>query len=412
MPLNSFYTALTGLNNNTMAINVIGNNLANMNTTAYKTNKVTFSEMLSGSVSSISNSGNPVQVGIGSYVDKITPMFTQGSISSTGRSLDAAISGNGFFVVSTPGGQGYTRAGSFGFNTDGELITSDGFNVMGYKAVNGELSVGGGLETLTISKGSSLPPKATENIYLNMNLDSREDAYTTVMQAYDSLGGAHAITLNFTKTAPGEWTYSATIPATDTGGLASDPPVEIGTGPLTFTDGILTAPTTNPTLSFTGLASGAPDFDITYNLLNAAGAPTITSYAQTSNANGQSQDGQPACLLRDISIDSSGVLVGLYDGGITKPLAQLAIADFPNVEGLMKYTGSTLMPFLSSGEASIGTAGTGGRGGVVGSSLELSNVDIAQEFTSLIIAQRGYQANSRVITTTDELYQESLNLKR
>lgn len=415
MPLTSFYTALTGLNNNSMAINVIGNNLANMNTIAYKTSRLTFAELLAGSANSISPDGNPIQVGIGSILDKITPMYTQGSIASTGSPLDAAISGNGFFVVNTGSGLGFTRAGSFGFNALGELLSSDGFNVMGYKAVNGKLG-GGSLTPIVINKGESLPPKETENLSITANLNSQlkdGETFSTSAQIYDSLGTKHDVSITFGKTAVGKWSWSATIPATDQGGASTAPPVEIGSGEIDFDEnGKMTSPTSNPTLSLTGLSSGASDFQVTFNLLDSNNNPLITSYASESAVSATSQDGYAASVLKDVSIDNTGTLIGIYDNGHTQALAQLALADFPNVEGLMKYVGSTLVPFLNSGEPSIGVAGTGGRGSIVGGALEQSNVDMAQEFTNLIIAQRAYQANSKVITTTDQLYLDVLNMKQ
>jgi flagellar hook protein FlgE len=347
-------------------------------------------------------------------------MYTQGSITSTGNSLDAAISGNGFFVVSTGGGLGFTRAGSFGFNALGELVSSDGLNVMGYEAVNGKLNSGGSLTPIVINKGQSLAPKKTENASVAANLDSQltiGKTFSTSVQIYDSLGTKHDVNITFGKTAIGKWSWSATIPATDQiGGAITDPAVEIGSGEIDFdSNGKMDTTTTTPnpgTLSLTSLSSGAANFDVTFNLLDSNKNPLITSYASESAVSSTTQDGSAASVLKDVSIDNSGTLVGTYDDGQVQPLAQLAVADFPNVEGLMKYVGSTLVPFLSSGDPSIGVAGTGGRGTIVGGSLEQSNVDMAQEFTNLIIAQRAYQANSKVITTTDQLYTDVLNMKQ
>jgi flagellar hook protein FlgE len=415
MPLTSFYTALTGLDNNALAINVIGNNLANINTTAFKASKSSFAELLGGLASTSAGTGNPIQVGLGSYTQGITPVFNQGSIASTGRSTDAAIGGNGFFVVDTNGGLGFTRAGSFGFTSEGEIVNSEGFKLMGYAAVNGVVNSGGVLGPITIQKGGSLPPNATTKISVGANLDSSAITGTTfssAVQVYDSLGTKLPVSITYTKTDAG-WDWSATIPAVATGGLPTDSPVEIGNGALVFdANGIMTAPTVNATLSVTGLASGAADQNITLNFLDDSGKPLYTSYSAASGVSSTTQDGYAASVLRDVSIDSNGVISGLYDNGQVQPLAQMAIANFPNVEGLLKFAGSTFVAFGNSGEPSIGVAGTGGRGLITGSALEQSNVDIATEFTNLIIAQRGYQANSKVITTTDELYQDAINLIR
>ena len=416
MPLTSFYTALTGLNNNATAISVIGNNLANMNTGAFKGSKASFAEALAGAASSFSSSGSPIQVGLGSLISGISPVFTQGSITYTGRPTDAAISGSGFFVVSTEGGVGFTRSGSFGLSNLGELINSEGLNVLGYRAVNGIIGNYGDLTPVVINKGESIPPTATANISIAANLDAQtavDSTFATAVQVYDSLGAVHVITLSFTKTGTGGWDWTAAIPATDTGGASGDPPVQIGNGALVFDGaGRMTSPTANATLTVAGLSSGAADMDVTFNLLDAIGNPLITSYAGSSSVSSTTQDGSASSLLIDVTIDSRGMLNGVFDDGRTMPIAQLAIANFANVEGLGKYRGNTFVESQSSGAPSIGIAGDGGRGVIVGASLEQSNVDIAQEFTNLIVSQRGYQANSRVITTTDELYQDALSLKR
>jgi flagellar hook protein FlgE len=414
MPLTSYYTALTGLNNNSMAINVIGDNLANMNTTAFKSGQATFSELLAG-VSGTDSAGNPISIGQGCTLNGITHNSTQGTITYTGISTDAAIQGNGFFIVSTNGDMGFTRSGAFNLNEEGDLISADGFQVMGYMGVDGVINANGAIAPITIQKGQLISPSVTQNMSVYANLDAEAEdgsVYSNTVQIFDSLGAEHAVSLSFTKTGAGAWSWTAAIPAEDTGGAAGDPPVEIGSGDLTFTDGLLTAPTTNPTLSIAGLANGAADFDVTFNLLDSDGNSNITNYARQSGVSTTVQDGYAASAVIEISIDNSGVIVGLTESGRTVSLAQLALANFPNVEGLQKYQGSTFVPFSSSGEPSIGVAGTGGRGTIAGSSLEQSNVDMAQEFVNLIKAQRAYQANSRIILTTDELYQESINLKR
>jgi len=423
MPLTSFYTALTGLNNNSLAINIIGDNLANMNTTAFKSSKANFSELLAG-LSGTSSTGNPIVMGLGSTLSGVTPINTQGTITNTGVSTDAAINGNGFFVVSTAGGLGFTRAGQFELDKDGYLVSSDGFNVMGYPAVNGVVNTSGALATIQIKRGETVPATVTTQLSLAANLDSQAadgSTFGTAVQVYDSLGTAHTVSFTFAKKAAGDWSWSATMPAADTGGLATDPPVVVGdsatagNSDLTFNsagalDQALTKLT--QTLNLTGLASGASDMTINFNLADPSGNPLITGMAAESGVSATVQDGAAATTLKDISVDSKGDIVGLMENGHSVTLAQLAVANFPNVEGLQKYKGSTFSAFTSSGEPSIGAAGSGGRGTIVGSSLEQSNVDMAQEFVNLIAAERAYQANSRIISTTDQLYQDSLNLKQ
>jgi flagellar hook protein FlgE len=416
MALTSFYTALTGLNNNSLSINIIGDNLANMNTIGFKAGKASFGELLAG-LQGTSTNGNPISFGLGSTLSGITHMDNQGTLNYTGCSTDAAINGNGFFVVSTGEGQGYTRAGSFEYNSEGGLLSSDGFEILGYMAINGSLDTSNGLGPIEIHKGQLMPARATDSLAFLANLDSRianNETFAAPAQIYDSLGTGHAVTMEYTKTGAGAWTWTATIPAVDTtGGLETDPPVSIGTGSLTFdTDGRLTAPAANPTLSVTGLASGAADMTVTLRLFDSNNNGFLTNYASESTSNETNQNGNAASVLKDISIDSSGVIIGVAEDGGTAILAQLAMADFPNIEGLLKYKGSTFIALPSAGDPSIGIAGTGGRGSIIGSSLEQSNVDMATEFVSLIAAQRAYQANSRIITTTDELYQEAINIKR
>jgi flagellar hook protein FlgE len=413
--LTSFFTGMSGVSANSQAINVIGNNLANMNTTGFKAARANFSELLGGL--SYSADGNPIQVGLGTISAGVTPLFSQGSIQTTGRSTDVGMSGSGFFVVSTGTGNAYTRAGNFSFNGNGELVNSDGYTVMGYMASAGIINAGASLSGITIQGSRNLPPKATVNLGITANLDSQADvnsSFSTAVQIFDSLGVAHTVTYTFTKSSTSDWNWQASIPGLDSaGGVYGDPPVAIGSGTFTFDGtGVMTGPTTNPTLSITNLADGATDQDITFQVFDANGYPRFTGNSGASATSSVTQDGYASSTLRDVAIDGAGIIRGIYDNGQVNPLAQLAIANFNNPEGLLKFTGSCFVMSVSSGEASVGAARTGGRGTVIGSSLELSNVDIAEQFTNLIIAQRGYQANSRVITTTDELYQEAINLKR
>jgi flagellar hook protein FlgE len=415
MPLTSFYTALTGINNNSTAINVIGDNLANMNTTAFKTGKATFSELLAG-LSGTSATGNPISAGLGSTLNGVVRTNTQGTITSTGVSTDAAINGNGFYVVSVNGGMGFTRSGSFQLDKEGNLLSADGFPLLGYTAVGGQIDTSAAIAPIQIKKGQTVPGSATTEMSILANLDAQaddNDTFSSAIAVYDSLGVSHQVTLTFTKTGPGAWSWAATVPAEDTGGTAGGAPTQVGTGNITFDqDGELDPSTTNPTVDITGLASGAADMSITLSLIDAAGTSMITGFASDSAVSSTNQNGFTASNLKDFSISSSGVIVGATESGQSVSLAQLALANFPNVDGLAKSVGSTFVAFTTSGEPSIGTAGTGGRGLLVGGALEKSNVDMSQEFIDLITAQRAYQANSKMITTTDELYQDAVNLIR
>jgi flagellar hook protein FlgE len=413
--LTSFFTGMSGVSANSQAINVIGNNLANINTTGFKSARTNFAEML-GSLSYSAN-GNPIQVGLGTVSAGVSPLFSQGSIQTTGRSTDVAMSGSGFFVVSTGTGNAYTRAGNFSFSGTGELVNADGYTVMGYMASDGIINANAALSAITIQGSRNLPPKSTTALGITANLDSQAEVnstFSTAVQVFDSLGLAHTVTFSFTKTGTSDWTWGATIPSTDTAaGAAGAPPVAIGSGTFAFDgSGIMTVPIGNATLTINGLADGAVDSTIDFQIFDTNNVSRFTGNSGASAVSSVFQDGYASSTLRDVAIDGAGIIRGIYDNGQVNPLAQLAIANFNNPEGLLKFTGSCFVKAASSGEASIGAARTGGRGTVNGSSLELSNVDIAEQFTNLIVAQRGYQANSRVITTTDELYQEAINLKR
>jgi flagellar hook protein FlgE len=417
MPLSSFSTALTGLNNNAQAINIVSNNLANLNTTAFKAGRTSFAELV-GAVAGTTDNGNPVQPGLGSTISGITQINNQGSIQVTGRTTDVAISGNGFFVVDTGGGQGYTRSGNLGFNPTCELITTDGYKVLGYPAVNGLVDKASGLSAIVVPKGSSLAPRATDTANINANLDNGaavDDTFSTGIQVVDSLGATHLVSVTFTNTGSGAWSWEATIPSAETGAADN----VVGSGSIAFDSaGVFDDPAiaagtyANPDLTITDLTNGAANMTIALELVDSDLVPRLTGYASDSNVSATSQNGYQSSVLKDISIGSDGTVKGVYENGKVLDLAQIALATFPNTDGLAKLKGSTFIASGGAGEPTIGVPGSGGRGSLAGSALEGSNVDIAQEFTNLIIAQRGYQANSRIISATDQIYQETVNLVR
>jgi flagellar hook protein FlgE len=292
--------------------------------------------------------------------------------------------------------------------------------VMGYMGADGIVNTSGKLVPVVIHKGQIIPAGATTTMSVGANIDSQTptgDTFSAPVQIYDSMGKAHTLTMTYTKTGAGAWNWDATIPAEDVGGLAGDPPTNVGTGTMTFDgQGVLVHPAPpgvdNPPINITNFSNGAADQTITMNLWDKDNKALLTSYARDSAISINNQDGFGASALSEISIDATGLIIGKTESGKTIDLAQLVVSVFPNVEGLQKFKGSTFLAFTSSGSPSIGIAGTGGRGTIVGSSLEQSNVDMAVEFVNLIKAQRAYQASSKIISTTDELYQDSLNLKR
>jgi flagellar hook protein FlgE len=434
MALTSFFSALTGLNANSHTINVIGDNLANLNTVGFKAGKATFAEIIGG-MSGFSSTGNPIVFGQGALLNGVVHKQSAGTPEYTGNSTDVMINGSGYFVVATgDGGIGYTRAGRFQFDSTGNLVTSDGYQLMGYLANDkGEIDHAAGIKPIEIRMGQFMPAVATTTISAAVNLDSQSPVspaigseFVTPIEVFDALGAQHVIQLQFTKNSPPgaanpEWTMNAYV----LDGAGNRVPIEIddaGTTTASFnlqfaTDGRLDIAGSMPA-SLTLMLNGAgtpPTMaggEITISLVDERGNPMFTSAATESGTSYTTQNGYASSSLKAVAFDNNGVVIGLAANGNSIELAQLAVATFPNVEGMQKYSGSTFIASRNAGEPSIGTANSGGRGTVMGGSLEMSNVDMAEEFINLIIAQRAFQANARVITTSDELYQEAIYLKR
>jgi flagellar hook protein FlgE len=410
----AFYSSLSGLSTNANALNVIGNNLSNINTVGFKGSSTTFRDIFSTSLGGIptQGNGNPIQFGLGVQVNGVSQDFSQSSFQSTGNALDMAIQGNGFFTLQTVDGrQVFSRAGNFTRNSGGFLVASDGSNVMGWNRdpVTGNVNTSAALAPIRIDAGTTASAFATQNIRMGINLNSAAaigDTLTTPIQAYDSQGNPQNIIVTYTKTGANTWSYAASVTAPATIGAGA-------TGTLTFSSsGNLTSPTTNPVFSNINWGNGTAAQDITWDVLNADGSPNLTQFAASSSTNSTFQDGYGAGTLRDLSVDQNGIISGTFTNGQVISLAQVSLATFNNDNGLVQTGNNHWGQSLASGSPTIGLANQGGRGGVLGSNLELSNVDMAGEFTKLILSQRGYQANSRVVTTTDQLLQETLNLKQ
>lgn len=294
------------------------------------------------------------------------------------------------------------------------MTTQDGQRVLAYQATSGSLNPALGLAPIQLGKGQINPPNPTSYVQMKSNLDAGAQVggppYSSQMVVYDSLGSSHALTFQFSKTAANQWTYNITIPSADVGTTGS--PVSIKTGTLQFDgNGQLTSPTADITgLTITGLASGASNLTFDWRIFEN-GAGMLTQMAATSNVASTYQNGFSSGSLLDFSIGGDGVIQGSFTNG-TKVLGQIALANFANLQGLDREGHNCFGATLASGQAVIGAPSTGGRGTLAGGALELSNVDIASEFASLITAQRGFQANARVITAFDEITQETINLKR
>ncbi len=424
----SFYTGLSGLQSNAVALNTIGNNLANINTTAFKRSQTNFSQIMSNTIRGISGAANPIQVGLGSKTSEIVAKHEQGSIQSTGIKTHLAIQGTGFFQVSSGGNNAYTRAGTFGFDEEGRMVAASGGFVQGFVGTDsaGNLDISAGVQDIQIDLGQSSSPRATELVRFISNLSAEAidgETYPASIEVFDSKGVSHQLGVVFTKNATaGEWAYafsfedgmvSTTIGTQFDGTITFD-----GDGNLSLLDGTAIATAANRTIGISGLTSGASDMLFTWDLIQQAADPAvppssvITSYGSNNSTGTLFQDGYGSGILQDIDFDQEGTLIGFFDNGLTLDLARIAVATFNNIQGLKQIDGGFYLPTAASGPASVDGEGTGGKGSIIASSLEASNVDIAEEFTALIIHQRGYQSNSRTITTVDSLLQEALNLKR
>jgi flagellar hook protein FlgE len=416
----NFSIPLSGLTAESTALSAIANNLSNQNTIGYKDTTVLFSDLFYQQLGS-TGSGDPIQLGAGTEVSSMPALFTQGNIESTGVPTDVAIQGAGFFVVqNSDGSLNYTRAGDFSVNANNFLVTSGGQQVLGYPAVNGVVNTGTGIAPLQLGAGTISPPTATANVQLTTNLDATASAgttFSTPVNVYDSLGASHTLNFTFTNTGPGAWTYSITVPAADVGTTGN--PVQVSTGNLTFdSNGNLLTPAANVTgitlgsKTTTGaFADGAAPLTFTWDLYNN-GTPLLTQVAAPSSTSSTTQDGAGSGSLENFTIGSDGTITGSFSNGKTQALGQLAVANFANVDGLQLDGNTDYSPTLASGAAVAGVPGTGGLGTISGGALEESNVDIATEFANLIVAQRGFEADAKAVTTFDQITQDTIALKQ
>jgi flagellar hook protein FlgE len=405
--LRSLYSGISGLHAHQQMMDVTGNNIANVNTVGFKANTVQFQDTLSqmlgaaGAPQNGEGGSNPAQVGLGVKNAGIMSNWAQGSQETTGRSGDMMIQGDGFFITRSGNEDLYTRAGQFTFDGNGTLVTSNGQAVQGWTATDGVVNAAGKPGDIKMPLGSTISPKATANVTLKGNLTSDVDAtnpnpdYTIPVKVYDSLGTPSTATVNFK--ANGTGTYDVYFPYD---------PTATGATPVT-------------TVTFGGTTDGKPD-QKTIDLTNANGDKYTVDISDMTNFSGQSDarifdvDGQTAGALTSLaySVSDTGQIIGVYSNGLKQVLGQVAMATFKNTNGLEKTGDTSYRSTVNSGYAQVGTPGSAGMGSVVTGALEMSNVDLAQEFTNLVIAQRGFQANSRVITTSDELLQELVSMKR
>lgn len=418
--MRSLFSAISGLRAHQTWMDVIGNNISNVNTAGFKVGRVRFTDILSQLVRGASGPEegrggiNPLQIGLGAVTGAVDTIHTQGALQLTGKPSDLAIQGDGFFIVSDGAQTLYTRDGAFDIGSDLRLVNSStGFYVLGWQAdANGVVDPAGPVGPITIPIGQQLDAVASTVITGQGNLDANAavgDQVVTRVGVIDSQGFRHDLYIVFQKTAANQWSYTVQEDDPRTGATEDDPALSVsggGTGSLAFdVDGNLNpAGSTINTLTLT-LTNGADNMTITPDFSK------LTQLESMSTANAAA-NGAPAGSLTTFTVSQTGEILGIYSNGTTKVIGQVALALFTNPGGLMKVGNNSYQPTVNSGEPIVGTPGSGGRGVVASGYLEMSNVDLAQEFTNMIMAQRGFQANSRVITTSDEILQELVNLRR
>lgn len=411
--MGNFSIALSGLQADSTALNTIGNNLANLNTTAYKGQTTAFEDLFYQQIGQ-SGSGDAIQVGAGTKVSGTSTDFSEGTLlpDSTAIPTDMALDGTGFFVVEQNGVQSLTRAGNFQISQNGDLTTQDGQSVMGYTAVNGVINQNAAAQPITIPVGATEGAQATQNFSVSANLNSGATVgtqFTSPVTIFDSLGQSHQATITYQKTGTNTsntWSYSIALPPGDSTGT----PVN-NTGTLTFdNNGNLVSPTNVTGISFPGMADGASDLSFNWNLTGANG--TLTQLATASTNNGVNQDGFASGNYQTIKVDSSGVISAQFSNGQSKTIGQLAVATVANQQGLVATGGNNFTTTVASGQATLGVAGTGGRGTLDDNTLEQSNINISTEFSNLIVAQRAFEANSKTVTTFDTISQDVIAMIR
>ena len=461
--MRSLYAGVSGLQNHQIRMDVLGNNISNINTTGFKKGRVNFQDMLSQTMSGAARPTdevggvNPKQIGLGMMIASIDTIHTQGSLQTTGVMTDVAVQGEGFFILQDGEKRFYTRAGAFGLDADGRLVNpANGMRVQGWQAqtIGGvaTVNVASDLTDLIIPVGGKDPAAATTDIQFACNLDKRtpeilpgateqtiiDGTWATSFDIYDSFGTVHQLQVSFTK-VPGianRWQVEVVVdPAAET---PTNTLVEVGAvnnaDNLFFLDfdnlGSLAA-----VLDAQGdaVAEGELQVQVSFDVPEATVPPgevavrqlfnlnlgevgsyrnAVTQFAEKSSTKAIIQNGYPMGYLESFKIDQSGVITGVYSNGTNRSLGQVALASFTNPGGLEKEGENTYVVSNNSGDARVDPAGIAGNGKIIAGTLEMSNVDLAEQFTDMIVTQRGFQANSRTITTSDQMIQELLTLKR
>jgi flagellar hook protein FlgE len=406
------YTGLTGLNSNGEAMGVLGDNIANLSTTGFKYSQVQFEDLMAQMVSTGSGPG---QEGRGTRISEITPIFSQGSLATSADDVDVAITGTGFLIVKEPNAQAiyYTRDGNFSLNKDGYLVNAHGYRVQG-KVMDATTGTASGTDVDIVIEQNFSPPAVTQNMEMVLNLNANAaigDSYSSALAIYDSQGNSHSMNMTYTRATtgpPDTWDVSGTLDGVDITANITD---SGGGGPtaLTFNaQGTMTAGG-DYSIDLTGLVPGGAPINL---LMTGTGGGSTTEYAASSVTNYASQDGYAAGYLQRVSINNEGIITGNYSNGQIIPLYQLTLARFNAPTKLHREGSNMYTETQDSGVPLTGAPNTNGLGSITANSLEGSNVDLGEQFVHMIIYQRAFQANSRVITTSDTLLEEVLSLKR
>jgi flagellar hook protein FlgE len=461
--MRSLYSGVAGLQNHQIRMDVLGNNIANVNTTGFKKGRVNFQDLLyqamSGAARPTAETGgvNPKEIGLGMLVASVDTLHVQGALQSTGKVDDVAIQGNGFFILKNGERSYYTRAGAFGLDVDGRLVNpANGMRVQGWMSrrigTEDVLNVSANPEDLFVPVGTKEPARATTQVDYACNLDKRtaeipdganeatiaRNTIRTDFDVYDAFGTKHVLRIDFSRVtgSPNQWNALVTV----------DPEAAVPTNTQVFLPGqtgagnafvvefdnnglLRGARVGAEALAAEGLAQVRLAFDVPQTSPDAAGGQlrqeltinlgtigsardSITQFASATSTKGIRQDGYTMGYLDTFKIDQSGVITGVFSNGVDRILGQIALASFKNPGGLEKAGENTYIVSNNSGEPNVGTTQTGGRGKIIAGTLEMSNVDLAEQFTDMIVTQRGFQANSKTIQTSDQMLQELMTLKR
>ncbi|MEI7892463.1 MAG: flagellar hook protein FlgE [Myxococcales bacterium] len=434
--LRAMYTGVSGVNAQSEALGVVGDNIANVNTVGFKEQRALFEDILGKSFGD-----GP---GVGVRVARVQQMFSQGALSNTGVSTDVALNGDGFFVVKGAvggiDGTYFTRAGQFKVDKDGYLVSPQGLQAQGYKVNPDGATFSSVIGPIQLTTAALQPrPTSTMTVTANLNASATSPATwdpqspsatsnaSTSITVYDTLGAPHTVTTFFRKeAAAGTWSYhvlasssEVNTPTPPTGSTYTE--LTGGTGTLTFssTGALITGPTLPVTVTFKNGAQVAGQNTMVLNYGNpppptgtGTGLDGVTQFSSPSSVSSQGQDGYSSADLAGVNIDAGGVISGVYTNGQKVPMAQATIAKFRSNEGLGRAGQNLFTDTRESGQAALGLAGIGGRGSLTSGSVEQSNVDLAKQFVNLIQHQRAFQANTKTISTDDEMLQELVNLKR